>query len=97
MVALPEFFRSEPVKPRQMTVASLDAKHRVARKALLQTLETMIFPSTPQPDTLQGALMLDAHLERTAALRAEFYQVRQAQGVERTALIESLSRRPRSI
>ena len=89
MVSFPEFRKSAP-KPT-MTVASLDARHRVQRRSVMMAMESLRAVAAPAPDDLCGRLEWEGHLERTAHLRARFYRLRMLQQAERQELIEALT------
>lgn len=93
MVASPELLKQRP-EP-EMTVASLDAKHRVHRRAMMQALQPLICARPPAEESLKARLLWESHLERAAIYRAEFYQLRLRQLAERQALIEDITSRAR--
>jgi hypothetical protein len=92
MVIFPDLRRQNETSG--LTVASLDARHRVQRRSLMMALEPMIRavqPGDASREHLVEQLLLEAHLEQTASLRACFYRLREDQFREREALIELLS------
>lgn len=91
MVAFPALLRRSP-EPK-MTVASLDARHRVQRRSVMVALEPMVCSPAPTELTLREQLALATHLERTARLRATFYSLRLRQDKEREALIAAICQR----
>lgn len=91
MVAFPALLKRNP-EPK-MTVASLDARHRVQRRSVMVALEPMVCTPAPAEPTLRARLAVDAHLERTARLRATFYSLRLRQEDEREALIDAICKR----
>ena len=76
-----------------MTVASLDARHRVQRRSVMVALEPMVCSTAPVDDTLKARLAMEVHLEQTAHLRASFYSLRLRQEEEREALIGAICKR----
>ena len=91
MVAFPALLKRSP-EPK-MTVASLDARHRVQRRSVMIALEPMVRSPAVAEDTLQARLIAEVHLERTARLRATFYSLRLQQEEEREALIDAICKR----
>jgi len=88
MVAFPEFLKrhAEPA----MTVASIDALHRVQRRSVMMALEPMICTRPPDDSDLRHHLSWVSHLEQTASLRARFYSLRQKQTSDRQVLIDDI-------
>ena len=77
-----------------MTVASLDALHRVQRKRALTALAPLVL-GQEIPDGSAGEthrqILGEARLENAARLRARFYRLRLKQQEERLELIEQIS------
>ena len=88
MVAFPPLLkrRSEP----KLTVASLDARHRVQRRSMMAALQAMRSPPVLDVDPLLAGMTQEIHQERIASLRAAFYRLRLQQEAERAELIAAL-------